>query len=385
MIINNSSRKFVYYDRKTNIIYDEIYDKINLSLVKKINIKAHDINTAQFYFRPDIYNEVIEGIIPIPPRTRWKYDSGRFSSLNNKYVSKNFRPEISELTYITKKICSVLFKKKIAIELSGGLDTSLVIGIIQDLGYEPSLIGITSSRYEYRTEAYIQEKFNKTNNTSLLINSYESLPFSNLKSTPLHQLPSPTSIFYKNVLLISNECSKKKIEIVLSGNGFDALLCENTENLKDNLLPENWYPWMLDDNWLNEYIFNKQNIFYSSAAGSQLLINCIYSLRKNQKEDLKKMWARRFFSKYLPIELVNFGYKADYSGAFLDGFLVSKKEISDIFEVAYDVTDIKEFSPSAFQNLYFDAHFPNEELDKLRISRVSLANWIFGLVRDRMV
>lgn len=385
MIINNSSRKFVYFDKKTNYIYDGIYDKINLSVVKEINIKAHDRNTSQFYLRPDIYNEVIEGIIPIPPRSRWKFDGGKFFSLNNKYVSKNLKPEISELTYVSQKLCSVLFKKKIAIELSGGLDTSLVIGIIEDLGYHPSLIGITSSRFEYRTESYIQEKFNKTHKNSCLIDSPESLPFSKLKTTPLHQLPSPTSIFYMNVLLISNECSKNKIEIVLSGNGFDALLCENTDNLIDNLLPENWHTWMLDDNWLNEYIFNKHNIFYSSAAGSQLLINCIYSLRKNQKEDLKKSWARRFFSNYLPIELVNFTYKADFSGGFLDGFIYSKNEMSDIFEVAYDVTKCKEFSPSAFEDLYYDLQVPNEELDKRRISRVSLANWIYGLVRDKVI
>ena len=89
--------------------------------------------------------------------------------------------------------------------------------------------------------------------------------------------------------------------------------------------------------------------------------------------------------EYLPTELVNYSYKADNSGGFLDGFINSKNDIADIFKVAYDITNFEEFSVNELNDLYANVHLVDENKDKLILGRVSFANWIFGLVRENII
>ena len=362
-----------------------LYDVINLDLIRKANLNAHEKNISSFFSRPDQYQEVIDGISLIPPRSRWNFDGNKFHCLNERKVSSNYKNQISDLLQISKRLSSVFDNKKIAIELSGGLDTSIVIGIMKHLGFDPFLVGMRSSRYELRTESFIQDNYAESFKKVCLLDANDSLPFSNLKSTPLHQFPSSSSLYYMHALRIAKECDKEGTNVILSGMGFDALLCESVNKIENNTMPNNWYTWMLDDNWFKENIYSKYNISYSSGTASQLIIKSIWALRKTQNEDLKKWWARNEFKEYLPAELVNYSYKADNSGGFLDGFLNSKNDISAIFNVAYDITKFKEFSISALNDLYANVHLVDENKDKLILGRVSFANWIYGLVRENII
>lgn len=87
----------------------------------------------------------------------------------------------------------------------------------------------------------------------------------------------------------------------------------------------------------------------------------------------------------MPKELVNYAYKADNSGGFLDGFINAKNEISEIFKVAYDVTKLEEFNPSSLSELYYQVHLVDENKDKKILGRFSFANWIYGMVRDNKI
>lgn len=385
MIINNPTRNYIYFNRKSEQVHNDLSDLINIDLIRKASLKAHEKNISNFFSRPDQYQEVIDGISLVPPRSRWKFDGNKFHCLNDRIVSSNFTNQKTELLQITKRLSSVFENKKIAIELSGGLDTSLVIGIIKYLGFDPFLVGMKSSRYELRTESFIQDKYADSFKNVCLLNANDSLPFSNLKTTPLHQYPSSSSLYYMHALRIAKECEKQGTNIILSGMGFDALLCEGINKIENNTMPNNWYTWMLDDNWFKENVYNKCNISYSSGAASQLIIKSIWALRKTQNEDLKKWWARNEFMEYLPTELVNYSYKADNSGGFLDGFINSKNDIADIFKVAYDITKFEEFSVNELNDLYANVHLVDENKDKLILGRVSFANWIFGLVRENII
>lgn len=385
MIINNPTRNYIYFNRKSEQVHNDLSDLINIDLIRKSNLKAHEKNISNFFSRPDQYQEVIDGISLVPPRSRWKFDGNKFHCLNERIVSSNFTNQKTELLQITKRLSSVFENKKIAVELSGGLDTSLVIGIIKYLGFDPFLVGMKSSRYELRTESFIQDKYADSFKNVCLLNANDSLPFSNLKTTPLHQYPSSSSLYYMHALRIAKECEKQGTNIILSGMGFDALLCEGINKIENNTMPNNWYTWMLDDNWFKENIYNKCNISYSSGAASQLIIKSIWALRKTQNEDLKKWWARNEFMEYLPTELVNYSYKADNSGGFLDGFINSKNDIADIFKVAYDITKFEEFSVNELNDLYANVHLVDENKDKLILGRVSFANWIYGLVRENII
>lgn len=385
MTISNPTKQILYFNRKTKQIYSDLYEFLSTDLIKLSSIVAHEKNISNFFYRPDEYNEVIPGITIIPPRTRWYFDGKNFHCLNENSISPNYKSDISEFLQISQRLSSVLKNKAVAIELSGGLDTSILIGIMRHFGFDPFLIGVKSKRYELRTESFIQEKFAKSFNKVCLLDEDESLPFTKLKSTPIHSLPSSSSLYYMHASSIAKECQKKEINILLSGMGFDALLCESTRKTGNDIMPKNWFNWMLEDYWFSQNIYSKHNMTYNSGAASQLIIKSIWALRKTQNEDPKKWWARNAFKVFLPTELVNYSYKADNSGSFLDGFLNSKNEITEIYKVAYEITKFKEFEKSELKKLFVNSHIPDETKDKLILSRVSFANWIFGLVRENII
>lgn len=375
----------MYFNKSTGNIHDNLFELLNIDLVKNANLKAHENNISNYFSRPDKYQEVIKGIYPIPPRSIWEYEDGKFYNINNRDIPSNTNSNFPELLDIIERLSKPFRHKKIGIELSGGLDTSIVIGLIEHLGFNPFLVGIKSDRYELRTESYIQEKYTDKQSNVCLKDSSESLPFSNLLSCPTHQLPSSSSLYYMHAFQIAKESSERGINIILSGMGFDTLLCENPNSEDINLLPDSWKSWMLDDNWFNENIYNKYGIIYKSGAASSVIIKKIWAMRKGEGEDIKKWWGRKTFSDYLPEELVNYAYKADNSGGFLDGVLNSKNEISTIFKIAHEVTKLEEFSQNSLDSLIKNAHLVEEEKDKLILARISFANWIYGLIREKII
>ncbi len=384
MIIFNSTRKCIFFNRVTNQVHHQLYERIKIDTIRKANLKAHENNISNFFLRPDVYQEVIDGIIPIPARSRWFYDGSKFSCIDNRFVSL-FKSDLSSFLKLIKKLTRALTSKRVAIELSGGLDTSLIICILKYLDFDPFLIGSKSSRYESRTESFIQDYFQQRFNSVKMFSSEETLPFSNLLSTPVHQLPSSSSLYYKFAKRTAEECAKEGVHILLSGMGFDALLCENPITDEINMLPDSWQTWMLDDGWFNENIYNNYGITYKLAAASQLIIKNVWALRHSEGEDLKKWWARNFFGEFLPSELVNYAYKADNSGGFLEGFLNAKTDIAELFKVAYEVTKSDSFSLASLNKLYDNVHLVDEQKDKLVLAQVSYANWIYGLIRDAAI
>lgn len=251
MTINNPTKYILYFNRITKQIYYDLYDFLSVDVIRSSNLKAHEKNISYFFLRPDVYHEVIPGITLLPPRTRWNFDGQNFHCLNEQPIANNFYGDISELLYISQRLSSALKHKELAIELSGGLDTSILIGLMRHFGFDPFLIGVKSKRYELRTESLIQEMYSRSFNNVCLLDEDESLPFTKLKSTPLHPLPSSSSLYYMHASSIAKECQKNKIDIVLSGMGFDTLLCENVKKHK-NIMPNNWFHWMLEDYWFGE-------------------------------------------------------------------------------------------------------------------------------------
>ena len=64
---------------------------------------------------------------------------------------------MNDLTTNIIRLIHPLKNKKFGVQLSGGLDSSLIIGILRNVGIEPVLIGLSNDRYEFRTERIIQE------------------------------------------------------------------------------------------------------------------------------------------------------------------------------------------------------------------------------------
>ena len=383
--ICNTTNNIIYYNTTTNQTQVEIYDTIKKTQITSFNLDAHLRNISNYYLRPDKYLSVINGIYPIPPKSSWLYNGKYFTCLSSCFVNPNYKPNKLELLNTIDRLLQKIKNKKICVELSGGLDTSLIIGILKHFNLNPILVGSKSDKYEFRTETIIQEKFISEADKHFLNKNIEVLTFSNLKSTPLHQLPSSTSLYHNFANKNAEKAKSLGAEIVLSGMGFDLVLCENPKSEIENTMPNYWHSWMLDDHWFNEYVYNKYDLTYKSALSSQALIKNIWTLRQFENEDLKKWWTRNFFKEFLPLELVNFAYKADNSGEFMDGFLNAKNEIADLYKLAFELTKNKEFSTVAFDKLYESLQLSDENKIKLILGRVSFANWIYGLWTNKLI
>lgn len=376
--VNNPHNRISFFNRDTNSVHECITALLTADKIRTSSVAAHEYNISNFVPRPDQYREVIHGIVPIPPRSRWLFDGNTFFSNNSSMTLDQGK---SNLLAASKRLLATLDGKKIAVELSGGLDTGVIIGLLDHLGIEPTLIGSRSSKYEFRTESIIQEILSRRFLDSHLLPKTKSLPFSDLLCTPVHQLPSSTSLFHAHSTRIAALCSELSINILLSGMGLDILFCEETQHIGNQGPPDTWSTWMLDDNWFNEYIFEPRGICYKSAAASTSLIRTIWSMRRCQKEDVQKWWARDTFSDFLPAELSKFAYKADNSGDFIDGLLTAEKDIQILFKAIYELTKFDQFNQNSFNSLVGNAIKNDNATIKTIMARVSFANWIYGLAK----
>lgn len=383
--INNPSGKTIYFDQYSNELLPDIYNQINIKKLRIANLSAHEKNITQYALRPDQYTPVINGIWPIPPRSRWVFDGSHFRQNNNSFIESKRESNISDLLLHISRLLLACKKDKIAVELSGGLDTAIIIGILKYFKSDLLLIGIKSTRFEFRTESYIQDLLRNNTSKTIFLTQEESLPYSNLQNTPSHQLPSATSVFYSHAQNMANICKENGVQLLLTGMGLDTLLCEEPKRDEEVSLPSNWFTWALSDNWFNENIYNKFGLFEMPAAARQIIIKDICSMRKNEKEDVQKWWARRTFSGFIPNELVNYSYKADHTGNYIDGLIMAKNEIIRICKIVNAVLRTEDFNDKYIERLLHDIPQHDNKLSKKILARVSFANWIYGLHRDECI
>jgi hypothetical protein len=313
------------------------------------------------------------------------YDGKVILSNNNSLIQEHQKSDLSDLLSTIKRLLNIIKREGIAVELSGGLDTSIIIGLLDHLGVKPLLIGMKSDRFEFRTERIIQELFIEKFPNAHLISYEENQPFKDLVNTPVHQLPSPTSVFHSQGIPIAKLCNKNGINILLTGMGLDALFCDSPYMDGHQRHPDSWFSWMLDDDWFNEYVYGKFGINCQSAAASNSLIRIIWSMRQGQGEDLKKWWARNTFADFLPSELVQFAYKADHNGNYIDGIWKATDGIRTIFRTAYEVTGFEELNIRSLDDLISNIQMRDDKKDKIFLARVSFANWIYGLARENVI
>lgn len=370
--IKNSSDYMMFYDISKNILYENIWDLLTIDTIKNTNYSNHFDNTSFLIQSPDNYNTVIPNIYPIPSRSKWVFSNNVFKCTQSLRVSKNSL----DTDYIISKIIEPLKKYKIGVELSGGLDSSLIISAFKKNKINPYLIGFYSKRFEFRTECHIQDLYKKDSNEHMLIDSNEILPFQNLLDTPKHQLPYHSSLWYFAKKYTGMICNNNNIDILFNGMAGDAIFCEEV----GDSFPRAWYNWMMDYGWFNEYVFKEFQMKYLPVY-SKVLIEQIYKLRIGQDYDAQKNWARQYFKNYLPKELVDFNYKADHIGELIAGIKNSSKEVIELFRLTYEVTRNKEFTEDKLRELYDNIEkYDDKQLTKI-FAKVSYANWVYSILK----
>lgn len=372
-IVNNSN-DIMYYDSDYDCLLDNIWNHLTLNNIEKSNLDNHIHNSLRYIQSPDFYKPVINKIYPIPPRSIWHYDGNYFKCSQSLEVSNS----IYDLHgYITKIIKSIK-NYKVGVELSGGFDSSLIIELLLSNGVDPFLIGYSCKRYEFRTERSIQSIYTKKVKESILIDSGDVLPFLDLPNCPLHQLPNPTSIYYKSKYLSAKYCKSNNVDILFNGMSGDNLFCEIASGDK---LPQSWYNWMIDNRWFHENIFLKEKVSYLPVHTHQLS-SLIFKERHDMGFDSEKIWARQYFKKYLPKELVNYTYKADHVGDYIEGIKRSFFDIKKMFKITKEVTGNKEFSESNFLKLFKNIEIYDDNQLKDIMAKTSFAVWIYSCVNQ---
>lgn len=253
-IVNNSN-SILYYDTNSNVLLNNIWDQLTLEDISKSNYNNHRLNSSRYIQSPDFYKPVFKNIYPIPPRSKWVYDGFSF----NCSQSIEYLPPNCDLIQLIKKISKPLKKYKVGVELSGGLDSSIIISMLINNGIDPYLFGFSCDRYEFRTERHVQSIYSKKVENSFLIDSRKILPFQNLLQCPIHQLPNPTSLYYYGKQVTAKYCEENNVDILFNGMSGDALFCDA---VIDNKKPISWHSWMMDNRWFDENIFSKSKVKY---------------------------------------------------------------------------------------------------------------------------
>jgi hypothetical protein len=256
------------------------------------------------------------------------------------------------------------------VEISGGLDSSIIICALENLGYEPILIGTFSELYKFRTERHIQEIIAKRFKNVIRSNSF-SLQFTNLLETPAHFLPNYISLHHNIASNTIMELSNYDVKYIFHGAAFDSVLVEAINSNPNSL---RWPT--LQDNWFHDYIFAPQGSAYIDVAAMSAIRSMLVSLRKGQAQDNQKWWAREFFSSVVPHELSNYAYKANFGPLWWDGLMSSHKQIIEIVGTAWEISSLPIFENFKIQSLFDGV---NDGSGRVGFALLSYANWIHAL------
>lgn len=367
LLIDNSKYTTQYFSIIENRFLD-IAQSFSRKLFTLDSYAAHIENETRPPIHLNEYKPILPGIYPVPARTKWSYNDGVFVKLKkNIKLSDNVTYEscLKNTNRLLKKS-----KGKIAVELSGGLDSSIMIGALEKLGYEPFLIGTVSQLYKFRTERRIQEIIAKKHKNVILTDSF-SKQFTNLLDTPAHFLPCFMSLQH-NICANTLEILKgHDIRYVLQGTAFDCMLVEAMDGDPNQL---RWPT--LQDNWLHDYAFAPHGTSYVDVAALTPFWHILSSLRNGAENDNQKWWARNFFADLVPPELSQYAYKANFGPQWWDGLLSSSEEILFIMETAHQITAIPAFENFSMQSLFDDM---NSGAGRVGFAKLAYANWVHSL------
>ncbi len=273
--------------------------------------------------------------------------------------------------------------KHIGVQLSGGLDSSLIIVLLKYFNIPFSLVALVNKRFEFRTESHIQNLLSKYGTNTVLIDYETCLPYSNIENVPLHQYPEEYIRTFGPDFEMSKKCKEMGIEILLTGQGGD--------NVFGDVVPKEtkeceWMPHTFNDTWLQDLVYSPMGIVQVSFYSDVKIMEHIFKLRSGRKEDVSKYWARQFFKDFLPRELVQYTYHSDFWGFIIDGVQNVMPQIPTLFEQAYDLTQNPYFSKDKVKELMKIDLLDHKKETYMQIEPLlSIAVWLDGLVKAEII
>ena len=307
-----------------------------------------------------------------------------WNSLQCRLEDLRFQPSLAvvslgELVEAARVLFSRYEGRHIGVQLSGGVDSSIVIGLLRACGIPYSLVGLSTERYEFRTERHVQLKLAEECGNAELIDYEQCLPLAGLETVCSHAWPDLSCINFASDTCMAEACNRLGIEVLFSGSGGDVIL--------GTAVPENpedcdWHPQIFNYPWPKEVVYADHGVELVAFYDDPQIVNGLYNLRRGQRDDAKKLWARQFFLNFLPSELVDFTYCADFWGVYVDGLQGALNTIRNLNSQAYELTGFRYFEPSSLECLLSEDLFQTKKTLYQKIeSRAVLSVWINGIAK----
>ncbi len=377
-LIRNNSELICYYSIKEERYLEEDEACRQTSVVNILTYKDYLDNGLNTLRSPGTY-KYFEGVASIPPRTNVELDRESYNVISNIDSYKIHRSyTIDDLKECVKELSNKYSNKTFAVELSGGLDSSLVIECLLNLGIEPVLIGYTSKEFEFRTERNIQEYYTKRGYVTELLDMDDYPLFVDLTEIPKHPVPSSPSLWFRRHQIVAEIAKKHGVNIVLSGEAGDQLFSLKNETKDGDNIPLQFGYWGLSQTWINQYVYKKLNMSYVSALALGAIPSILLSLRNLQDFDPMKLWARNYFKYCLPSNLSEYAYTAFFDGWFMKGLKQAVNEIEEISHFSYDLTGFEGLNPGVIKYNTLQYGQLSEQERKLFLLNITYAAWLYS-------
>jgi hypothetical protein len=364
-----NSLRFV--DASTGRLHCDLWEELLNGLWATADLGAHEKNTALGLPARSGWQSVLRDYKALSSSQTW--DSARGCIVEASFPQFDTPPNLLDAA---SSFFQSLSSEHIGVQFSGGLDTSLIIGLLRHLSIPHTLIGLTTTRYEFRTEAYVQAVLSAEGGGSILIDHETCLPMAQLDQIPPHQLPDISACNFATNHALAEACVTAGVTVLLSGAGGDVLLGSDASA---NMCP--WLPGIFHDGWLDDLVYRPLGICLVPFFSQPEIGAAIWSLRRGMREDIPKLWARQFFSHFLPRELSEFTYVADFWGLYIDGLHQALPTVQRLHEQAYALTQLEYFHP---RNLTLLEGSTVLDCDKRRVqaieARASAAVWAVSLL-----
>lgn len=354
---------------------DGIWPMLEAGLWKQVRPNIHEQNTLSGLLRRDSWQPILPGVQPMYTGMVWCPE--RHAS-----IEPHFRPirrdtNSRDLIAAVEKLFDRFEGRHIGVQLSGGLDSSIIIALLKRSGRRFSLVGMTTERYEFRTERHIQHLLAEWGDNTILIDFDAHLPFSDLNEIPAHQVPDISCLTVTSNNAMASACEKLGIDVLFTGNGGDNVFAESMPTEPDRCP---WMPQLFADGWLDDLVYAPSGVQVVPFYADPGILNALYNLRCGHDEDTTKRWSRHYFKDYLPRELVDYTYCADFWGLYVDGFQNALPTVRKLFENAYDLIAHPGFAPTALDALLRQDLLTTEKSTYQRIeSHISTAVWLNSL------
>lgn len=273
--------------------------------------------------------------------------------------------------------------KTIGVQLSGGLDSSIIIGLLKHFNIPFKLVGLANKRFEFRTESHIQNILAEWSNETVLIDYETCLPYTNIEKVPPHQYPEEYIRTFGPDHKMAQTAKELGIDILLTGQGGDNVF---GDDMRKPAIELGWMPHTYTDAWLQDLVYTPQGVMLVPFYGDETISTLIYNLRIGQKEDIPKVWARQFFKDFLPKELVSHTYCSDFWGFIISGVQNVMPQLPLLFEQTYDLTQNSHFNKQKVKELMAIDLLDHKKETYMQIEPLlGIAVWIDSLVRGGII